>query len=71
MDFRYDTPLADTHLCENNRVRPGDVANSVLHIRLAAFAGMGLPMPPLARRTVDSQANQLIDKWIQDLTSCP
>ena len=71
MDFRFETALADTRICNLQRVIPGDVANSKLHIRLSADASNGMPMPPLARRTVDTQALQLVDKWITEMTSCP
>ncbi|GEM_PF-3384907 len=71
MDLRYATPLATTNLCLNQRVVPGSPATSRLHIRMAATPGNGAPMPPLARRTVDTQALNLVDQWISSMTSCP
>lgn len=75
LDLRFNTPLADTKLCLNNRLVPvtsGDPATARLHVRMAATPGNGAPMPPLARLTVDQPALDLMDQWILSRGStCP
>ena len=80
IDLRRETPLADTGLCDPpvhgdlgvdgaRRVSPGDPAESVLAIRLAASDVNR--MPPVGALRRDADGIGIIDQWISGMASCP
>jgi mono/diheme cytochrome c family protein len=80
LDLLYDTPLADTGLCnalpragdlgvsQARLLEPGDPSRSILSARIRA--GGSAHMPPLATALVDEAGATLIDAWIDALTAC-
>ena len=75
IDLRFTTPiesqgmiyggvLDDLGLPDAYVVSPGDISNSVLRARVAAFGGAGIQMPPLAKQLAHTEALSLIDEWI-------
>jgi hypothetical protein len=51
---------AGTHI-----VRPGDLANSSIHVRMNSTTG--IKMPPIARETQDTSGIALVEAWILSL----
>lgn len=80
MDLRYDTPLAQTGICNVNPVAgdlgivgakivaPGSAATSLLYQRMARRDDSR--MPPLASNVVDQAALAVVEEWINGLTGC-
>ena len=77
MDMRWETPLGDMSLVDvrpirfsidpNSRlIKPGDVANSVVHLRMSSRIS-GQAMPPLGTSRPDSRATDFIAAWIEGL----
>lgn len=83
IDLRFDTPFAETGLCDAmpehgtfwlNRpdwrlVAPGKPDDSLLYLRMVRRDGFR--MPPLASEVVDEAAAELIRAWITALDGCP
>lgn len=81
LDLRYDTPLADMHLCEvapengdmgiagSVLLRPGKPEESVLLSRITSLDGAR--MPPVGSTVVDQEGVEVVRRWIQELTACP
>lgn len=80
LDLRGDIPLAETGLCGSPRagdlgipdariVAPGNASASVLTARMRAEASAR--MPPLGSTIVDAEGVAMIERWIDDLQSCP
>lgn len=65
-DLRWETALPNTNLCAV--VVPGSASTSLLHTR---FGRVGAPMPPVATDLLDQRALQVVDAWINGLTTCP
>jgi hypothetical protein len=65
-DFRWETPLAETHICDGEVVL-GDPDNSLIYQRLSTRPGM----PPLATLIPDPFALSMFREWIAGMTSCP
>ena len=79
-DLRFDTPLADTGMCDPilfpspfvagpRRVAPGEPEASNLWLRMAT-RGEG-QMPPLGTSEVDPLGHALLEAWIEQLDDCP
>jgi uncharacterized repeat protein (TIGR03806 family) len=80
MDFRYQTPFADTGTCDVDPgqgdlgvtgakiLTPGDSASSVMSLRLHNVGDNR--MPPLGSRVVDPDGTATIDTWINRLKVC-
>jgi uncharacterized repeat protein (TIGR03806 family) len=78
LDLRYETPLANTHLCDPMlfpgwegvpRVAPGDPEGSGVLQRF--LLDDELRMPSLGSSTVDGSGAEVIADWIQLLDTCP
>jgi uncharacterized repeat protein (TIGR03806 family) len=80
LDLRFDTPLADSGLCqvatqgqlgtaEGRIVHPGEPAASVLIERVGRRDENG--MPPLASRVVDEEGVALLSEYVESLSGCP
>lgn len=76
IDFRFDTPLAQTNLCEvvarepagvagGRRIAAGAPERSVIAKRMRIRGE--LQMPPLGTRVVDEAGAALIEQWISTL----
>lgn len=60
--------LGQFSLGEDGRlIRPGDMANSAIHVRMAYANPDGNAMPPLAKNVVDETAVELMRDWILSL----
>ncbi len=73
-DFRWETPLPDTHLCDAGspfgaEITPGDSMMSLLPAKMEGI-GAGNRMPPLATDVIDDVALGLVREWIDSLTEC-
>lgn len=80
MDLRYDTPLADTGICNVEPVAgdlgisggrlivPGNLETSVLYQRMARRDSF--QMPPLATNVVDEAALNVMSAWIEGMNGC-
>jgi uncharacterized repeat protein (TIGR03806 family) len=87
LDLRYGLPMAARSICNVTPAKggfgltnpvtlaPGNAAGSVMSIRMKAQAddssGRHGRMPLIASYVVDKQATDLIDSWINSITSCP
>jgi uncharacterized repeat protein (TIGR03806 family) len=86
MDLRFTTALADMNVCDAVPLRDNlglpdprivdpngtyDDPNSVLVLRMEMDAGSGLRMPQLATEIVDTQAVDILKRWIVSLNGCP
>jgi len=81
LDMRYQTALADTHLCDVAerdagkvpvyRLAPGKPADSGMSVRMHALDM--LRMPKVGSKVVDDEGVKLIDAWITGLQAgaCP
>jgi mono/diheme cytochrome c family protein len=81
LDLRFNTPLAQTHLCgvppsagdlgaaQAQRLTPGDPNLSIVSLRLRAHGRDH--MPPIGPQLVDDTGAALIDSWIRGLAACP
>ncbi|MEQ1503985.1 MAG: PQQ-dependent sugar dehydrogenase [Myxococcota bacterium] len=81
IDFRFSTPLADTHACgvapEHGDlgvggalvITPGQPAASLVSLRMHLRDAN--QMPPLGTNVVDDVGAALIDEWITSLSGCP
>jgi uncharacterized repeat protein (TIGR03806 family) len=81
IDLRWDTPLADTNLCDvvpssgtlgvsgARILKPGDAASSVLYLRMLATGDAR--MPRLGTTLVHADATAAVQAWINGLTACP
>lgn len=78
IDARFSTPLAAQNLLNAavsnplgvsgaQVVRPGSLAQSLLHVRLASLGAE--KMPPIAKNVVDSQAVAVMARWINNLVA--
>lgn len=79
-DFRYDVSLALAGMCNADPVAgdlgvtgaklvvPGNSALSLVSLRMHAVSSAR--MPPLASSLVDASGTELIDAWINSLSSC-
>jgi len=79
MDLRWSTPTIDTALCgvepeyastffAEHRIAPGDLANSLVWLRVSS---RGLwQMPPFATSVPDPDA-EVVRWWIEQLEACP
>jgi hypothetical protein len=65
-DFRINTPLANTHLCEGE-ITPGSPGTSLIVTRVSARPGM----PPLATLRTDPLLLNVLPNWITSLVTCP
>jgi hypothetical protein len=65
-DFRFTTPLANTHLCEG-ALTPGSPSTSLIVTRVSARPGM----PPLATLRTDPLLMEVLPNWITSLVTCP
>ena len=80
MDFRYETAVADMHVCGEAPVNgdlgvdglqvlaPGDPSRSAISVRMHALDVHR--MPPIGSSVVDDVGVQLVDDWIRSLTTC-
>jgi hypothetical protein len=80
MDFRYSTPLAETHACDvapalgdlgiaNARlIAPGSAARSVVVSRMSRRDEFKMPIIGSAK--VDAEGAALLTEWVNSLTSC-
>jgi uncharacterized repeat protein (TIGR03806 family) len=81
-DLRFDTPFADTDLCDVApqsgdlgvagalRIAPGDPSRSVVSLRMKTL-DTNVRMPRIGTRVVDEQGVAVIDAWISSLSGCP
>ena len=77
MDLRYETPLANMVICDEEaqtplgtmRLDPGNPANSAIFLRPSDRED--IQMPPLATYIVDEDGMALISEWITSITACP
>ncbi len=80
IDFRYNTPLADMHICD---VAPSSGNLGITNARIVAVAAPArsvlltrmkvtddTQMPPLGRTIIDNAAVQIISDWITNLSNC-
>lgn len=82
IDLRYATAVPEMNVCnvapskgafglpDAKLVKPGDIAASILRLRLERSIA-GVRMPPLGRSQTDAAGVALIDAWIRGLTGCP
>lgn len=82
LDLRVSQSLADTEMCAapdngnlglgaNARVvRPGDPGASVLFHRMESL-DPDVRMPPAGSNEVHNEAVNLVERWINNMTSCP
>ena len=69
--LHYDTPLADTHLCDPPALLiPGDPAGSRL-VTIMSDPDPSVRMPKSGGAVIDDQGVTLLGEWITQLTSCP
>ncbi|MBL8950086.1 MAG: hypothetical protein JNK82_04875 [Myxococcaceae bacterium] len=73
-DFRWETSLADSHICDAGapfgpEITPGEPMNSLLPAKMQGL-GAGARMPPLASDVVDFTAVSLVEEWIGSITQC-
>ncbi|MEZ4318290.1 MAG: PQQ-dependent sugar dehydrogenase [Myxococcota bacterium] len=80
MDMRLTTAFADMGVCGEPQhgelgltdprvVKPGDAANSILARRMRDLGAYR--MPPIASHVVDEAGADVIETWINGLSSCP
>jgi uncharacterized repeat protein (TIGR03806 family) len=78
-DFRFDTPFEDMNVCEVESdndlgvsgallLVPGEPPMSIMSLRMHATDTNR--MPPIGRNVVDEPNLDVIDAWIESLTSC-
>lgn len=80
IDFRYQTAFAEMNICDvvpsvgdlgiagARLLAPADPARSIIAERIKRLGGSR--MPPLGSLVVDVEATDLIDQWINSITSC-
>jgi len=80
IDLRYNTPLAETNLCDvpatlgdfgfsgANRISPGNAEQSVLLLRMQTEGP--LRMPPLASILAHNSATEQVAEWINMINRC-
>ncbi len=81
LDLRFDTPLAEMHVCEVSPengdlgaagsviLRPGKPEESVL---LGRIRTLGVQrMPPVGSTRVDEAGAAVVESWIRNLEGCP
>jgi len=80
IDFRYDTPLSQTGVCNVDPragdlgipgaklLLPTDISRSLIYQRIKRVGPDR--MPPLPPVNVDAQALEVIQAWIESLSSC-
>lgn len=82
MDLRYDTPVGDMDICNtlprhgnlnvtgSRLLVAGDSSKSLISLRQTT-TDPGTRMPPLATVRIDPLGTQLVDDWIDRLSTCP
>ena len=80
IDMRWETPLADTHLCDaprapipglgDLRVHPGEPDDSAVYKRMDT-TDLANRMPLLGSVLIDPLGVQVVHDWIASMTSCP